>query len=283
MKKLLILLIPLFLGAILVVGFQFFASNRIEVAALQITSTPQAEVFLDNVSIGKTPFYSDKLKPGEHAIKLVPQGAGDLFNFEEKTRLQNGILTVIDRIFKSTEAESETSIISLEQLGVKNAVEIAVVSSPTGAEVKLDDQVQGITPLLLKDIPVSDHQLTLSKDGYNSKTIRVRPTEGYRLTVSGKLSIIRGGAVETSTATPSAQPTGTAEASSSATVRILETPTGFLRVRDQASVAGKEIARVSPNQTFPLLDKQSDWFKIRLTDGSEGWVSNQYAKENTAQ
>ena len=269
MKKFIVILIPLFIGATLVLGYQYFATSRIQVSALQITATPQAEVFFDNISLGKTPFYNDKLKPGEHTIKLVPQDSG-LFNFEEKMTLRNGVLTVIDRIFKTTEAESETSNISLEKLSTNNASEITVVSSPQGAEVKLNEQSQGITPLLLKDIPISDHQITIAKEGYKTKTLRVRPTEGYRLTISAKLSIVRPDESQVSpTATPKTQ-----------TVQILQTPTGFLRVRQEASTTSKEIARVSPNETFPLLETGEDWFKIQLEDGSEGWISSQYASVN---
>lgn len=271
MKKVLVLLIPIFIGAALILGFRFFSSSRIEVAALQVTATPQAEVVLDDISLGKTPLYNDKLKPGEHVLKLVPQDSG-LFNFEEKTLLRAGILTVLDRVFKSTEAESETSTISLERLGQKGAVEITVVSSPENADVKLDEQPQGVTPLLLKDVAVSDHQITITKDGYNTKTLRVRPTEGYRLTISVKLSILKPPSGDTNASLEEQR-----EATKAAIARILQTPTGFLRVREEASVASKEITRVSPGDTFPLLETQENWFKIKLKDGKEGWISRQYA------
>src|SRR3989344_1571397 len=35
-------------------------------AALQITSVPEASVFLDGKHLGKTPFFSDQLKVGEY-------------------------------------------------------------------------------------------------------------------------------------------------------------------------------------------------------------------------
>lgn len=270
MKRLLLLFIPLIIAGLLFLGFRYISSSGANVSALQVTATPQAEVFLNNISLGKTPLYNDKLKPGEHTLKLVPQAAAEtsspgLFNFEEKITLREGILTVVDRIFKSTEAESEVSILSLERLAQRKAVEIAVISTPAGAEVKLDEQPQGVTPLLLKDVSISDHQITLMKEGYNNKTLRVRPNEGYRLTASVKLSILR--IVGESVAPPTA----------SATVRILETPIGFLRVREAASTASREIARVKPGETFPFLEEKEGWFKIQLSDASEGWVSSQYA------
>lgn len=278
MKTLLILLIPFCIGGLLVLGFRFLASSRIEVAALQVTSTPQTEVFLDNVSLGKTPLYNDKLKPGEHTLKLMPQES-ELFNFEEKILLRSGILTVLDRIFKSTEAESETSTISLEKLGSKNASEITIVSSPESAEVKLDEQPQGVTPLPIKDVAVSDHQISITKQGYNTKTLRVRPTEGYRLTIAVKLSIVKP-AQDGNLSPSEPQEATSSTAAKTPTVHILQTPTGFLRVREKASITSKEIARVAPDETFPLIEKRGDWFKIKLNDEKEGWVSSQYATES---
>lgn len=270
MSRLLLLLIPVFLGVAIILGFRFISSSRAEFGALQVTSTPQAEVFLDKISLGKTPLYNDKLKPGEYSLRIVPQGSSGLVSFEQKITLRNGILTVLDRIFKATEAQSETSVISLESISGKGVSEIAVVSSPDSGEVKLDDQPQGITPLLLKEVSISDHQIAVSKDGYNTKTLRVRSAEGYRLTASVKLSVGK-----TTEASPSSQ---AQEASKSATIRILQTPTGFLRVRKDPSVSSAEIARVNPSDTFPLIEEAEGWYKIKLPDEKEGWISGQYAK-----
>lgn len=285
MKKLLLLLIPIAMLGIIVIGFRYIAATKPNPAALQVTATPQAEVFLDGSSLGKTPLYNDTLPPGEHLLKLVPQDSSGLFNFEEKLTFRSGILTVVDRIFKATEAESEVGIISLEAASTKNATEVAVVSSPDGAEVKVDEEPQGITPLLLKETTASDHQVTISKEGYNSKTLRVRPAEGYRLTISAKLSIL-----QTNTSADESQKVSTSSAglggkttvpnaTGSATIRIRQTPTGFLRVRASPTTASKEIAKVSPDETYELVEEKEGWFKIKLVDEQEGWVSSQYAEK----
>jgi PKD repeat protein len=41
-----------------------------------------------------------------------------------------------------------------------------IASSPQGAEIFLDGQAAGITPLLMEQIPAGDHTLSLSKDGF---------------------------------------------------------------------------------------------------------------------
>ena len=62
-------------------------------------------------------------------------------------------------------------------------------------------------------------------------------------------------------------------------VQILSTPTGFLRVRQDSSVAGLEIAQVKPGESYELIDEKTGWFEIKLTDGKLGWISSSYAKK----
>ncbi|MEK9146920.1 MAG: PEGA domain-containing protein, partial [Patescibacteria group bacterium] len=62
-------------------------------AALQITSTPEASVFLDGKHIGKTPYSSDQLRAREYLVKIA---AGEA-TYVEKVSLREGTLTVINR------------------------------------------------------------------------------------------------------------------------------------------------------------------------------------------
>jgi N-acetylmuramoyl-L-alanine amidase len=64
-----------------------------------------------------------------------------------------------------------------------------------------------------------------------------------------------------------------------AKVLILQTPTGFLRVRDQPSLGGNEITQVKPGETYQLLDERTDWYQIKLTNGQTGWISSEYAQK----
>ena len=64
-----------------------------------------------------------------------------------------------------------------------------------------------------------------------------------------------------------------------AMVEILPTGTGFLRVRSGSGTAHAEITRVHPGEKYPLLEEVSGWYKIRLVDQTEGWISGRYAKK----
>jgi hypothetical protein len=219
------------------------------------------------------------LSAGEYTIRLVPLDSS-LREFQEKITISQAVLTVVDRKFGKN-ALSEGSIISLSPLADKQKTELLVVSFPQGSDVLLDDTEIGSTPLLHKDPTESDHVLKVRKDGYNEKEVRIRTPLGYKLTVAAYLST-NANAVPTPIASDSATPTpdgGTPSPTPANEIVILDTPTGFLRVRSSASTTAGEVGRVSPGQTYPLVNEQDGWFEITLEDGTDGWISSQYAKK----
>ena len=66
--------------------------------------------------------------------------------------------------------------------------------------------------------------------------------------------------------------------SSNPKLKILDTPTGWLNVRDAASLDGKAIAKVHPGEEYEYADEQSGWYKIILSNGISGWVYKQYVQ-----
>lgn len=57
-------------------------------------------------------------------------------------------------------------------------------------------------------------------------------------------------------------------------VTVLDTPTGFLRVR--SGPGGKELGKIDPGKKYPVLESKSGWLNILLDDGTSGWVSGKY-------
>ncbi|MDP3941500.1 MAG: PEGA domain-containing protein [bacterium] len=290
MKKLLFLFFSLFIltaGGIL---FYNFFLRKSEKGALQITSNLQSKIYIDSVYKGTTPLcfcpkngeldeknIQEMLPVGNHTVRLVPEERS-LPEFQENITLEKGVLSVIDRKFAEG-ASSEGFVISLSDIHDPTSNELSVLSIPDEAEVLLDNVEKGKTPLQLKNLTISDHILTLRKPGYKSKTIRIRSVNNYKLLTKGylgiDLSMIAG---EKSTASSSATPIPQVSVTK---VLILQTGTGFLRVRDSNSLGGKEIAQVTPGEKYTLLDEQTGWYQIELGNGSAGWISSQYAEKMT--
>jgi len=279
MKKLVFILIPALLLAIFFfVSYQYLVKSRAQKGALQVTSVPESKVYLDSTFIGQTPLCKcdagDMLKTGNYTIRLVPIEK-DLPEFQEKIILSEGVLTVVDRKF-GKDSLSEGFVISLTPLLDKQKRELLVASFPQGATIFLDDDKIGQTPVLYKDPTESDHVLKGTKNGYQDKSIRIRTPSGYKLTVAMYLS------TSTETAQQAANPVASSSAAVSSpspvSVIILDTPTGFLRVRASNALDSAEVGRVTPGATYELLEEQAGWFKIKLSD-KEGWISDQYARK----
>ena len=106
------------------------------------------------------------------------------------------------------------------------------------------------------------------------KTLRIRTTSGFALKSIVFLS------VNPNVASSSSQtPLTTPQVPKVEKVTVLDTPTGFLRVRADSSIASSEIGRVSPGDSLELVGEKEGWFEIKMTNGKTGWISSQYAKK----
>ena len=274
-------------------------------AALQISSTPSATIFLDGDSVGITPFFNDKLDPGEHTVKLVPEATTDqLVSWEGKVNLAPNILTVINRTFGSTEAESSGEILSLEKIAKRDSSSLEVISIPDQAVVKVDGEPKGFAPVVIEDLSAGDYQVAVSAPGYEERTISAHTVTGYKLTVTVQLAKEKEEAEEATpsaeqeeedeeeeeeedeeeaeeTPTPEAEATPTSEAEATPTpsvekpyVRIASPSVGWLRVRSGPGLNNEELAKVDDGTTYSYLgETENDWHKIEYEEGEEGWVS----------
>lgn len=282
-KKLLYLLAVLLIAA----GFYglFYIINIVRPkgrGALQITSNIRATAYLDNKSIGSTPLCkcdaSQTIEEGLYTLRLVPEDSSTQV-YTAKVKISPNVLTAVEHTFLPG-GYASSYILLLEKVNSRDA-QIFVTSLPGGALVSVDGTAAGVTPLLQKSISPSEHEIEIEKGGFSKKTIRVRTVLGYKLIIQASL----GASPQDNQAlpgsnllTPSVSPTPTL---GKPTVKILSTPTGFLRVRDAASLTGAEIGQVNPGETYPMLDDTGTWIKIQLKDGKVGYVSATYVEKIT--
>lgn len=271
--------------------------------ALQISSTPRSTVFIDGTQSGSTPFFNDKIKAGEHTIKLVPESTTDsLVSWESKVNLLPGIITAINRTLGISDASSSGEIISLEKIGRKDKSSLAVVSLPDQAVVKINGEAKGFTPLTVEDLEPADYQVTISSSGYEERNVAAHAVGGYKLIINAKLAQQTEGieqATPSGELTPTPTPTGKTTPTPKTTttpspkttpsvqaippakpyITVKETPTGFLRVRSQPSTSSEELAQIKPGEMYPYLNEEKNgWLKIEYATGKEGWVSGVYAE-----
>ena len=231
-------------------------------AALQITSIPEASVFLDGKHLGKTPFFSDQLKVGEYLLKIT---AGEA-SFVEKITLSGGTLTVVNRELANNFLAESGETLWLES-GKRG---LFVSSMPSEVEITMDGKLVGKTPYLVEKLEEGEHKITLTKAGYINREFAVKASNKYQVVADVTLAseIAKNPQVQ-----PSPVP-----ALSVQKVRILATPTGFLRVRKEASLDSPEIGRVKTGDELEIIQETKDWVKVKFED-KQGWISSQYAKK----
>src|SRR4030042_4316162 len=273
------------LGIILILAATFFVVSlfKPKVAGIHIESTPAATIYIDDLKVGRTP-YEKTQKPGEVVIKLVPDSFDlPLAPYETKVNLIAGVQTVITRFFGENDEQSSGEIISFEKID-KKQVSLAVVSVPDSAELLIDTNERAFTPHRTTSLLPGVHTLILRAEGYQERKVEVRTYEGYKLTAFIKLAKIdvgQGGGEENREEVVEES----VNKEKFGKVKILSTPTGFLRVRSEPSTLGHEVGTVEPEKIYNLLetDQSTGWYKIKFSQGAsgeekEGWISSQYAQ-----
>ena len=240
-------------------GCSAVSSNK--PAALQVTSTPEAAVFLDGKHLGKTPFFSDQLRSGEYLLKLSASDA----SFVEKITLTGSTLTVVNRELSANFLAQSGEVLYLQPKGRG----LLVVSAPSEAELTIDGKFYGQTPAQVENIEEGEHKVSLVKDGYITREFTIKTSGKYQLIASVTLAseIAKSGKLPTS---PTPPPT--------AKVEVVQTPQGFLRVRADPSLTAPEIGRVKTGDKLEVIQEVKDWIKVSF-EGKQGWISAQYTKK----
>ncbi len=173
-------------GSITYVNAQLVKNSQPTTGDIQVSSTPSgASVYLNGDIKGTTP-QNDALDivalaPGTYTIRLAKAGYNDYTTSVQVTA--GGIAQVTATLVPSGTGQGGT---------------LSVSSSPTSADVYLDNQYKGITPVTLSSIPAGSHTVKLSLAGYNDYVSNVQIADGQTTQVSAAL-----GAAPTSTPTQS--------------------------------------------------------------------------------
>jgi len=240
-------------------------------SGILIETSPASTVYINGEEVGRTPYQSFR-KAEEITLRLIPDTFGQpLPAFEEKINLVSGTETVVRRYFGVSDVYSEGEVLSFEKLYTADLPAMSVISDPENVQVEIDSVSSGVTPFTSSSIAKGTHIVKFSASGYKDRSINIDLKSGYKLVAFVKLA-------KTDEQTPVIE--DDKGNLMEKMVRILKTPTGFLRVREDASTSAKEIAQVKPGDEYPLIEEDNSgfWFKIDTKQGVLGWVTSQYAE-----
>lgn len=298
-KKLLFLLVLIVLSSIaFLIHVYVFGGLSKKNGNLVVYSSPDGTVFIDSKAEGRTPL-SVELPEGVYTIKVIPNSlnparAESAVPWEGKVQIFAHTDTYVRRELKGTENESGGEVVTLQKsqnILEKGKGEISVKTTPGEAIISIDGTDMGVSPDSFLNVSAGVHDLSAYSSRFKRRSIQVQVVDGYVTSADFTLGVDPdfekkypfGTLVEASSSAtlPKVPKTTRAPTPTSVPekVEILDTPTGFLRVRLDPSLNGKEISQVKPGETYPYISEESGWTKIKLTDGNEGWVSSDYVKE----
>lgn len=240
---------------------------------LVVISTPEAEVFLDDESIGNSPL-SRSIQAGVHSLEIKKDGYFSRtlkIDAREGYRLNASINLSLDPLSDGgSRMNAGGSKIKVMDLSTAESLlladyELWVQGAAFWAE---RDDTKNYDYFLTAEGKIYDadgSQVSLSSFSKQSKEI----TLGYLGESGQSLS-------KTASATLSKM--RAAVTPSTPKVKILTTGVGFLRVRSGPGTNYSEIGKAYPGEKYNYLGKQGSWFKIKFGN-KEGWVSSQYAEK----
>jgi len=231
-------------------------------AGLKVASTPTATVFINDKEVGQTPYQDENLSSREYKIRL----STEIGNWQGIIKLNSGTISLVNR-----EIVENTALCSGEVFTLYPGSGAVITSTPNEADVAIDGKPYGKTPLAVLDLKTGRHTFTVSSSGFTSKDIPVQIPDKMVLNLDVALA---------------ASETNLNNAPQTATPQIIQvivkqTPTGFLRVRNKPSLLGVEVGKVLPGENLVVLEELSGWFKVRLSDGQEGYISASYVQKQS--
>ena len=241
-------------------------------SAVEIDSYPVAKVFINGKEMGLTPYRNRNLTPGEIDVRLEANGK----NWSRQIKLQNNISTVVDWEFGVDDNKSGGYILYLEKTGDKNKAGLLANTVPSKSTILIDNEVKGMSPIRISDIGQGDRHIALSYPGHKTIDVFAKSLKGYQLIVEATLA---EETVETKDEVVENTNPDLVAAPEQKTVKIKETETGWLRVREASSSAAKEVEKVNPGAKYHLVEESTDWYKIDLGNGKNGWISSSYAEK----
>ncbi len=262
---------------------------------LRVSSNVASDVYLDGKSVGTIPFTKSPLDVKKYQLKIVPNDP-TLLAQESQIKMFPGFETTVDWQFGRTKEDSSGFIFEAENAHKRDASELEIVTSPDNVPVTIGGENKGFSPLVIDSLTEGEYQLGLQAPGFSAINRGVKLMKGKRLLVTVKLArkpieVASPSASfapmptpppQTTKATPKPTPKLSATSSASLTakpyVEVLDTPTGFLRVRSQPN--GEMLGQLNIGDTVPYAGQTSsdNWFKIVFGATSSAWVSGQYSR-----
>lgn len=183
-------------------------------ASLLVTSEPSdADVYVDNVSVGLTPAKVERLREGVHRVLITKENYND---YTARPYVREG--QTIRVYAKLNTASSSPS---------GGRASLSVTSNPSNADVYVDNMnlMRGQTPIKIDRLGKGTHSVRVAKAGYREYRTRVSLREGRTLPIFARLRTATGSPSPTPSPSASPSPDPSSSLSPSPSPTATATPT----------------------------------------------------------
>lgn len=288
-----VLVVLVVLGVAIRFGYQPITRTLglVPLAGIHVEADVPSKVFLNGQQVGTTTYESKTLSAGDYLVEVKPDisqasvsamiaSSSATPDWKREIHLNQGTLTVVHREFINSPPTSSGEVITLEK-----GKGVTIVTDPADAEVSVNGQTRGSSPLHLADLTSGEYQFIINKDNYLKRSIRATLVDGFNLTLTVDLapngvSTASPAPSPSTTTAPSGTPVPSASVSASTfQVVVTGTPNGFLRIRSNPSTSSSEVTRVNDGTVMTVLDETNGWYHVQLSDGTKGYASSVYTKK----
>lgn len=252
-------------------------------AGLEIKTVPEATVTINGESKGTTPYLNEDLAAGIYNVKLESSSG----SWEKEINIKSGTIFYINLALAENPDNMSGELVYLEK-----GRGVGVISSPNKAEVSLNGQKQGLTPYLVQSIPEGEHEVVITKEGYETKVIKIKGSNGHKIMIEAQLKPQNPSGENSPTpeasSTSSASPTSSNVPSPTTSTRATSSPSSHVSaspiarasaspppsVRASASVSPQPSASSAANNTVKgtvtVQSTSTGWLRVRDKAGLEG-------------
>lgn len=185
-KKILILLAGLLVFSVSLIFTLTDPLHKNSRAGIQIEyPNGSASVFLDDIYLGKAPFLEEKLKSGEHILKIDPD-EDNLSNLNLPIYLEKNTLTIIVYNPGENPKSSSSTIFELRKQEDKKSA-VSFETYPENAFISFDDQEVSFSPLTIEVNP-GEHRFVVNLPSYEAQDHSFLVLEGYETKITINLA-----------------------------------------------------------------------------------------------
>ncbi|MEN9389245.1 MAG: hypothetical protein RLY61_329 [Candidatus Parcubacteria bacterium] len=248
---------------------------------LRIVTDPEgASVFIDNNSVGKAPYSSTNITPGDYDIRVEHPGYQPISI--RVTTSEKATLNLSFTLFPIP-VPSKVSLLTDSTNMYDLSLTDAVITADTAMWAKAVVFWNTSSGINISGVGVNKEKVFDYFVDYKGNIFDALGTMVPQANVKTLKDLEKGGYLGRKSDTPGLTPEAKdalklLNVSVTKSAKVKGTPAGWLRVRADASLTAAELARVNENETYPVLEEKAGWVKITVSDKIQGWVSSSYVE-----